>query len=129
MKSYFTYFVFIFSLMLFGCKDEGTNIDGIAIPDSNISYQAHIQPIFDAKCNSSGCHDDATHQAGLSLTSWQKATSDFSIIFPGNPEASRLVLSIEGRSPYPMPPPGRYPLTQNQINAIRTWVKEGAKNN
>lgn len=129
MKNYFIYFVYVFIFALFGCKDEITNIDEVDIPDTNISYQTYIQPIFDAKCNFSGCHDDATRQAGLSLTSWQSATADYSIVFPGNPEASRLVLSIEGRSAYPMPPPGRYPLTQKQIKAIRTWVKEGAKNN
>jgi hypothetical protein len=35
---------------------------------------------------------------------------------------------IEGRLGERMPP-GGYPLNQNQINGLRAWIAEGAKNN
>jgi hypothetical protein len=50
------------------------------------------------------------------------------IVIPGNPEASQLVLRIEGRAGTRMPF-GRNQLNQNQITGIRTWIAEGAKNN
>jgi hypothetical protein len=130
MKKILSLLILIYSFLLYAsCKDEGTKIDDIVIPSSNISYSLHIQPVFNSKCALSGCHDDASKQGGLSLTSWQNTTSNFQIVFPGNPDASKLVLAVEGRTTSPMPPPGRWPLTRSQIEAIRIWVKEGAKNN
>ncbi|MBM4175944.1 MAG: hypothetical protein FJ213_07205 [Ignavibacteria bacterium] len=111
------------------CEDEGVKVDDVIIPSSNVSYAEHIQPVFNSKCALSGCHDDASKQGGLGLTTWLNTTSNFLVVFPGNPDASKLVLAVEGKTTNPMPPPGRWPLTKNQITAIRTWVKEGAKNN
>ncbi len=116
-------------IMYSACEDEGIKIDDIIIPSSNVSYAQHIQPVFNSKCALSGCHDDASRQSGLSLTSWLNTTASFQIVFPGNPDASKLVLAVEGRTTNPMPPPGRWPLTKNQMTGVRTWVKEGAKNN
>jgi hypothetical protein len=39
-----------------------------------------------------------------------------------------LVLRIQGSVGARMPP-GQYPLNQNQIDGIRTWIAEGAKDN
>lgn len=122
--------VLIFLLAIFSSCDDQLNLPSDEeIPVNNISYNKHIQPIFNVRCATAGCHDDQTKSAGLSLTSYQNTTASYTIVFPGNPDASLLVLSIEGRSNFPMPPPGRPPLTQTQIRAIRTWVAEGAKNN
>lgn len=123
------FIVFILSLLIISCDDQINVPSDEDIPETNISYNLHIQPIFNLRCATVGCHDDETRSAGLSLTSYQKATASYIYINPGNPDASLLVLSIEGKSTYPMPPPGRPPLTQKQIKAIRTWVLEGAKNN
>ncbi len=116
-------------LTLNGCDDQLNVPSDEEIPASNISYSKHIQPIFNARCATAGCHDDQTKSAGLSLTSYQNTTASYTFVFPGNPDASLIVLSIEGRSSFPMPPPGRPPLTQTQIRAIITWIAEGAKNN
>ncbi|MCX6149365.1 MAG: hypothetical protein NTX22_02440 [Ignavibacteriales bacterium] len=122
-------------LMIFSinCKDTVTNedLDKKIIPDKNVSYIQHIQPVFDLKCNTANCHSSETRAGGLSFTSYQNTTSDLSIVFPGQPQNSRLINSIEGpsSSSYPMPPIGYPPLTKNQIAGITTWVKEGALNN
>ncbi len=119
-----------FILLFAGCKDSGTEVDNNQIPDSNVSYQKHIQPVFEVKCNNSGCHEDASRAGNLSLTSWANTTSDPAIVFPGDPQTSRLIWAIEGQSgSSPMPPLGYPPLTSNQLNGIKTWIKEGAKNN
>ncbi|MGK9477325.1 c-type cytochrome [Melioribacter sp. OK-6-Me] len=125
-------FILIFgSTIFFNCDDtiNQSELDSRPIPLSNISYAEHIQPVFDAKCNYSGCHNDADMAGGLSLTSHQNTTANYLIVAQGYPDNSRLVLAVEGRTVNPMPPLGYWPLTDNQIRAIRTWVKEGAKNN
>ena len=122
----------ILSIMI-GCKDTvvDSNIDQMIIPSSNVSYSQHIQPIFDAKCLNSGCHNDQNQAGGLSLTNWANTTSNPSIVFPEHPENSRLVWAIEGMGAPLMPPVTApvTPLTENHREGIKTWIREGAKNN
>lgn len=127
---YFIRFILIGVILIINSCDDQINVPSDdQIPDSNISYSKHIQPIFNYSCTAAGCHDDQSKAGGLSLTSYQNTTASYVYVYPGNPDASLLVLSVEGKSIYPMPPPGRPPLTQKQIKAIRVWVAEGAKNN
>lgn len=44
-----------------------------------------------------------------------------SIVFPYNPEYSRLIWAIEGQTGTIMPPIGYYPLTSNQVEGIKMW--------
>jgi mono/diheme cytochrome c family protein len=114
------------------CKDTITSndVDNMVIPDSGVSYRQHIAPVFNAKCVN--CHGVGITEAGLDLTTWSGTVANPSIVFPGEPENSSLVWSIEGRPGFPaMPPVGSpyNPLNQNQINGVRTWIAEGALNN
>lgn len=125
-------FSFITSLMILNNCDDTINqedLDSITIPSSNVSFNQYIQPVLNARCNNAGCHNSTDRAGGLSLSSHAEATSDFLVVAPGLPDNSKLIWSIEGRSAYPMPPIGYRPLTKNQIAGIRTWIKEGAKNN
>jgi Planctomycete cytochrome C len=118
-----------FTILVYsGCKDQITasDIDKTIIPDSNVSYSKYIQPVFNIKCTSAGCHEDAARAGGISLTTCSNTKEDLLVVFPGQPDNSSLVLSTEGQGNYPMPPAGYPPLTQNQIKGIRTWVAEGA---
>ena len=107
-----------------GCKDSvtGSDVDKVVIPDSNVSYSKYIQPVFNIKCANTGCHEDATRAGGISLTTCSNTTADPSIVFPGEPDNSKLIWSITGIGNYPMPPPGYPGLTQNQIKGVRTWI-------
>jgi len=132
LASVFLLLIFFSVLFYSGCKDTitGDEIDARIIPDTNVSYSANIQPVLNIKCANSGCHDDATRAASISLTTWAYTTLDPNVVFPGKPENSRLVWAIEGRSGVkPMPPIGYATLTINQITGIKTWIAEGAKNN
>ena len=122
----------IFVVTIFtSCDDtlNGDQIDGIEIPDRNVSYYEYIQPVFNYKCNYSGCHDHYSAAGGVVLESWNQATGDASVVFPYQPDNSRLVWAIEGVTGLLMPPVGYYALTQNQIDGIKTWITEGAQNN
>jgi hypothetical protein len=133
MKNIF--FIIITAFVLGGvmfiqsCDDTLTNqdIDEIQIPAENVSYQKHIQPLFNLKCAHSGCHNSEDRAANLDLTSYGTTISDLSIIVPGDAEGSRLVWSIKGETANPMPPLNYPQLTQNQIQGIITWINEGAE--
>jgi hypothetical protein len=122
----------LFFILNYGCDDTITtdDLDKKIIPDKDVSYSQHIQPVLNLKCASAGCHDDATRADGLSLTSWSNTTADPSVVARGEPDNSKLVWTIEAQaSVSPMPPIGYPPLTVNQINGIKTWIREGANNN
>lgn len=124
--------IFITGLIFYACDDSitGDDLDNKIIPDTNVSYAEHIQPVFTVKCATSSCHDSQTQAAGLVLTSYGFAVADYSMISPGSPETSKVVWAIEGNGARLMPPYGvTKPMTANQIAGIKTWIREGAKNN
>jgi mono/diheme cytochrome c family protein len=118
-------------LLAWSCKDTitGNSPSTVVFPANNVSYNAEVQVLFNQACNYSGCHDEGTHQSPLKLTSWGETVTVGGVVIPGKPDQSILVFWIEGRVGTERMPPGSQALNQNQINGIRTWVAEGAKNN
>jgi len=106
------------------CKDEITGAD-IVFPDTLVSYKNHVQPLFNRRCATPGCHDGTTNGIAPNLTYYEgwRFGPPLGLVNPVNPESSLLVISIEGNH---QPPP---PLTKNQLNGIKQWIKEGALNN
>jgi len=134
-KKRFTIFILILItgiISLFGCDDNLTNsdLDKIIIPSKDVSYNEYIQPVLNVKCATSGCHDDGTRAGNYSVTNWANVVTP-GIVDVGNVETSRLVWRIEGLGVPIMPPIGAIvaPLTKNQIDGIKTWIREGARNN
>lgn len=127
----FLIFSFVGIVIFSACDDTSniTEIDSVVIPAQNVSYSQYIQPLLTAKCARAGCHDDQSHIGNLSLTSHANTTASYLVVAPGYPQNSLLALSVQGLTTKPMPPIGLSPLTKNQIDGIKTWVKEGAKNN
>ncbi len=117
----------------FNCKDSITdNGANIVFPDSGVSYGRHVEPLFLSACAIPGCHTaaDKDNSGGLSLETYQEATSVPLVIIPRDTVNSRLVWSLEGKNNTPrMPPVGRPGLTTNQINGLKRWILEGAQNN
>ncbi|HPG11952.1 MAG TPA: c-type cytochrome, partial [Chitinophagaceae bacterium] len=94
-------------------------------PDK-VYFEQQVLPILISNCAMSGCHDNASHQDGVILTSYQTvmATAD---VRPGRPENSDLYeviidTDLEDR----MPRPPQAPLQQDQIALIRKWIEQGA---
>lgn len=126
---YFIILILTFVIIIAqSCDDSLTSsdIDNLVMPDSNVSYKAHVAPVFEVKCVP--CHNSQRSEAGLDLSSWVNATRDPTIIFPGSDSTSILVFAIERIPPYAPMPPSEW-LKRNHINGIRTWIKEGAQNN
>ncbi|MBM4170694.1 MAG: hypothetical protein FJ214_02345 [Ignavibacteria bacterium] len=131
MRFKYLIFLLLVSMVCLSCDDtiNQEDLDNKIIPSTKVSFSQHIQPVFEARCNNAGCHNDQDRASGLSLTSYVNTTSNYLIVAPGTPSNSKLVWVIEGNSTNPMPPIGYRPLTKNQIDGIKNWIKEGAKNN
>lgn len=122
--------VFIF----ISCDDTLTvqNVDDRNIPLTNVSFSQDIYPIFQVKCAFSGCHASPNAADGIDLSTWANVTANPNIVFPGEPDLSRLVWAIEGRAGIsPMPPVGyaKPVTTDKQLPGIKTWIREGALDN
>jgi cytochrome c5 len=129
MLKLFALIILIFSAL--ACDDTLTvqNVDDKIIPSSNVSFAAHIYPVFQAKCFS--CHGNGVYEARLNLTN-PSYFVDGRIVLPHYPENSLIMYRVRGNVAgfSPMPPPGTgVPLTLDQIKGLETWIKEGAKDN
>jgi len=118
------------TLSFFNCKDliNDPDIPDKEIPLTDVSFSKHIQPIFNARCATAGCHDDITRAANYSMTTWSNIVQP-GYVDPYLVSTSKVVWSIEGIGVEIMPPVTYGYLTKNQIAGIKTWISEGAKNN
>lgn len=120
--------VFVSVVLMNACNDDTvTNPDDIVFPAKDVSYAAHVQPIFNLRCATAGCHDDQSRAGELSLTSYVQLTARPGIVVAGNSKASVLAQKIDGRLPHINFVP--VVLNQNQIDGIKRWIDEGAKQN
>ncbi|MBX2999605.1 MAG: hypothetical protein KF893_13895 [Caldilineaceae bacterium] len=98
----------------------------VQIDLANVSFQAHVLPIFQQHCVE--CHGDETAEEGLKLTSYRTVlggSQNGSVVEPGDPDSSYLVrLVTEGR----MPRRGD-PLSISEIEIIVAWITAGALDN
>jgi mono/diheme cytochrome c family protein len=101
---------------------------------SKMSFQEDVLPILVGRCLS--CHQpgaQGTQASGLDLSSYasiMKGTKFGPMIIPGDPESSNLMLLLDWRaSPELRMPLGKKQLSSCDRNAIRSWIREGAKDN
>ena len=91
-----------------------------AISSVAADFVADIHPILASRCLS--CHAGPKAQAGLDLTSRESALR---VLSPGDPQSSMMLARVEGRTGRQMPPTGK-PLDAKQIDALRSWITDGA---
>jgi hypothetical protein len=95
--------------------------------------------IFVPRC--SGCHGSGLAEAGLNLEPGSAHAALVNVassgkqgairVIPGNPDGSYLIQKLRGDSGIVgprMPRSGPF-LTDDQINLIRQWIQDGARNN
>jgi WD40 repeat protein len=96
-----------------------------------VSYDRQIRPIFQANCQ--GCHQPAKAQGGYVMTEFARlllaGESGSAAITPGKPDESYLVSQIkpdaEGKAAMPK---GKPALSAAEVDLVRRWIAEGAKN-
>jgi hypothetical protein len=113
----------------------------MAIPSSRtcaaaepMSFSEDVFPIFKGRCVS--CHQpggEGYEKSGLDLTSYEgamKGTKFGPMVIPRDPEGSNLMWLLDWRaSPEVRMPHGKKKLSTCDRDAIRSWIREGAKNN
>ena len=95
--------------------------------ESPVSFDKQIRPILVANCQS--CHQSASKQSGLDLTTYKdfRAGGRKGAAFvPGNPEKSVVVAYLTGEAKPPMPFGGK-PLAEEDLKLIKRWITEGAQ--
>ena len=116
-------YLFIGLLFFASCEYEFIVPEEIVLPDE-ISFQEDIVPIFNNKCNTTGCHT-AGHFA-VDLTPANAFTDLFAkgLIDLQNPSGSGLYTKlIEAGGTHD----GRSTPTEQQL--MLKWIEEGAQNN
>jgi len=99
-----------------------------------MSFAEDIAPIFKGRCV--GCHQPGSEgfeKSGLDLTTYEglmKGTKFGAMVIPRDPGSSNLMWLLDWRaSPELRMPHGRKKLSTCDRNALRAWIREGAKNN
>lgn len=110
---------------------------GVPDPDSGATLSGHVQPIFDARCATPGCHGDVAPAAGLDLTAGSSRANllevpatqnpEINLVTPGNPTNSYLMkkLTEAGFAGIQMPA-GAPPLSEAELETVRLWISYGA---
>lgn len=100
----------------------------------NISFSADVQPILKQRCLE--CHVPGGAgfiASGFDMSSYEsfmKGGKYGTFVIPGDPLTSTLNMLVEGRAdPSIHMPHGREKLSDREIEILRVWVQEGAKNN
>ena len=92
-----------------------------------VSFFKQIRPILQRQCQ--GCHQPASKQADLMLTSYETFKSggrSGPTFVPGQPDQSLVVAYLKGDK-QPRMPFGGEPLSSDQIELFRRWIGAGAE--
>lgn len=103
--------------------------------EAQISYSDNVRPILEEHCY--GCHMEGGpgHQeSGFKMASYEdlmKGTRYGPMINPGDSLTSNLYILVAGKADpsIKMPHGGATKLDRGEIDTIRIWIDQGAKNN
>jgi WD40 repeat protein len=97
-----------------------------------VSFYKDVRPILQANCQ--GCHQPAkSNSAGkYVMTSYdlliKAGESESAPVVPGKPDDSYLVQLITPENGEAEMPKGKKPLHESEIELVRKWIAQGAKN-
>ncbi len=114
----------LFPLVVTGCSGE-----------KSISFSQDVRPILDQNCIK--CHQVGgvgTEASGFNMETYDnlmKGTKFGPMVIAGDAEGSNMVVLMEGRADpsISMPHGQQEPISKQDIQTIRLWIKQGAKNN
>ena len=111
-----------------------TSDEACAAPRPQTSFAEDVMPIFRGRCVS--CHApgaEGQQASGLDLTTYDgvmKGTKHGPMVIARDPDGSNLMWLLDWRgSPQTRMPHGTKKLSTCDRDAIRAWIREGAKNN
>ena len=108
-----------------------------------VSFSKDVKPIITDRCLE--CHDgkgEGSEESGLVLVTYDdlmRGTKFGQVVVPGDSESSTLyrLISHKADPKIHMPPHSKdalaskrmKPLAEDQVETIKTWIDQGAKNN
>jgi hypothetical protein len=103
--------------------------------DPAVSFSQDVKPIIDQNCIE--CHQAGGQgevASGFDLTSYEgmmKGAQFGPMVIAGDAEGSNMLVLIEGRADpsINMPHGQQKPISKQNIQTIRLWIEQGAKNN
>lgn len=106
--------------------ENAREASGVSI--RTVDFAVHVRPILAANCFD--CHGERRKKGGLRLDTEAGVFTenpDEWVVQPGKPDASELLrrVTLPDEHPKFMPASGD-PLTEEQIETVRTWIAEGA---
>lgn len=117
-------------LFIAGCYKATTlypNTEGELV-NKQVSFASDIIPVFDQKCDISGCHSSGGVNPDLTAAKAYNSLMNGGYINLTDPKNSKLYLRLIGKIPPAMPLNG----TNNPSNInsyVLTWITQNAKNN
>jgi hypothetical protein len=135
--------IFLISFLLMGiffptaCKhaplfvpadpNDTTGLVGWPCSPDTVYFVNQVQPLLVSQCALSGCHDAASQEDGVTITTYEKIMNH---IKPGNPGGSKIYKSIVDTDPDDRMPPAPAPAwTSAQVGLLKKWIEQGARNN
>ena len=105
-----------------------------ACSQRDVSFSADVQPVLKKYCLECHVPGGAGYIASAfdmsSYETFMKGGKYGAFVIPGDPLTSALNMLVEGRAnPSIRMPHGREKLSDREIEILRVWVQEGAKNN
>ncbi|HXD92837.1 MAG TPA: hypothetical protein VNX01_06455 [Bacteroidia bacterium] len=114
------------SACFFSCKKKTSPSTTPSLP-ATVSFSNDIMPVFNAHCNTSGCHSGGSPAASLNLSQSVAYSQLFAKHEIDTTNASNSNLHIEVASGQ-MPQTGGK-LSDYNISLIQKWIQQKAKNN
>ncbi len=100
-----------------------------AVAQQPVSYSRDVRPFLAKYCLE--CHNAKSAKAGLNLETVKaihEGSDGGAVLEAGKPDASRIVLLVEGKDKPPMPPKtAKFHPAKQEIGILRAWVAAGAK--
>ena len=97
--------------------------------NNKIDFNTQIKPLLNQKCIV--CHGGVKRQGDFSLLFRQDALANTKsgkpAIIPGDPDGSEMIKRITHNDPEERMPYKQPPLSKEEINTLRQWIKEGAE--
>lgn len=94
-----------------------------------VDFSADVKPILNKKCIT--CHGGVKAKGGFSLLfreeALAKTESGEPAIIPGDPDHSEMIRRLTAKDPEERMPYKHEPLSDNEIDLLRQWIKQGAK--
>jgi hypothetical protein len=135
MKSQFLLSISVVALSIGMVTGVGIlNAPNVCAAEEIVSFKEDILPLLKWRCAS--CHEpggSGYEKSSLDLTSYagvMKGTKFGAMVIPREPESSNLMLLLDWRvAPALRMPHGKKQLSSCDRSTIRTWIRQGAKDN